>query len=119
MSRLLSFLPQNPATTKLSQPPKLLVVSQGEGFEFPANATQFDSADCEAAFEGLGSLEDVTCTRGDVGALGEAVFEIGEARLRKKISFFFYFDRHSTICFAVCRTHRDRSVSNDILVPCS
>lgn len=51
---------------------------QGESFAFPANATQFDSTDCEAAFEGLGNLEDVTCSRGDVDAEGGATFDIGE-----------------------------------------
>ncbi|CAN0319929.1 unnamed protein product, partial [Scytosiphon promiscuus] len=48
----------------------------GEGFAFPANATQFDSIDCEGALEGLGNLEDVTCTRGVVDAQGGATFEI-------------------------------------------
>lgn len=51
---------------------------QGESFAFPANATQFDSADCEAAFEELDNLEDVTCSRGGVNAEGGATFDIGE-----------------------------------------
>ncbi|CAN0037197.1 unnamed protein product [Ectocarpus sp. 12 AP-2014] len=51
---------------------------QGESFAFPANTTQFDSTDCEAAFEGLGNLEDVTCSRGDVDADGGTTFDIAE-----------------------------------------
>lgn len=54
------------------------MTKQGERFAFPANATQFDSADCEAAFEGLDNLEDVTCSRGDVDEEGGATFEVGE-----------------------------------------
>lgn len=52
--------------------------NQGESFEFPANAADFGDADCEAAFEGLGNLEDVTCSRGSVDAFGGATYDIGE-----------------------------------------
>lgn len=52
--------------------------NQGESFEFPANADDFDDAACEAAFEGLNNLDDVSCSRGSVDAFGGATFDIGE-----------------------------------------
>lgn len=55
-----------------------IMINQGERFAFPANAADFDSADCEAAFEGLDNLDDVTCSRGSVDAFGGATFDIGE-----------------------------------------
>lgn len=50
---------------------------QGESLAFPANATQFESDDCQSALEGLDNIETVTCTRGDVDATGGAAYDIG------------------------------------------
>ena len=48
----------------------------GFSFEFDANATLFDDAACEVAWESLDNVEQVTCRRGDLNAAWGATYNI-------------------------------------------
>lgn len=63
----------------------ILSPRQGESFSWPANATQFDSIECELAFERLDNVEDAACSRSNVDAQGGATYHVGEKRARAAI----------------------------------
>jgi len=48
----------------------------GFSFEFNANATHFDEAECKAAWESLDNIEQVTCLRSTINAVGGATYNI-------------------------------------------
>lgn len=62
---------------------------KGESFPFPANATKFNSSECEAALEGLDNLEDVICSRETLAATGGATFHIGKDTILSVQMFSF------------------------------
>ncbi|CAN0399749.1 unnamed protein product, partial [Discosporangium mesarthrocarpum] len=80
----------DPLTTEQNNPRLSMVVNatsgvmegtftmwfQGEKFDFSANATSFSSSDCEAAFEDLSNIEDITCIRGGVDSNGGATYTL-------------------------------------------
>ena len=47
-----------------------------EKFQFSANATHFDAADCTAAFEALHGIKEASCTRSTPTKLGGAIYTV-------------------------------------------
>lgn len=51
-------------------------IFNGKYFYFDADASAFDNDACEAAFEALGNVKDVSCSRGVVNGVGGATYTV-------------------------------------------